>query len=103
LCLYLGIEVVFLPVGEPKRNAVVERINGLGVGQFWERKQFRTLDEVVHRIMHVNWKLWACHYTYFDLTALYKGQRNNVLSLRTKPFVPSIGSSVQFGNAAAKH
>lgn len=49
LCLYLGIEVVFLPVGEPKRNAVVERINGLWVRQFWERNQFRTLDEVVQR------------------------------------------------------
>jgi len=49
LCLYLGIEVVFLPVGEPKRNAVVERINGLWVRQFWERHQFRTLDEVVQR------------------------------------------------------
>jgi len=49
LCLYLGIEVVFLPPGEPKRNAVVERINGLWAKQFWNRNHFRTLDDVLRR------------------------------------------------------
>jgi putative transposase len=49
LCLYLGIEVVFLPVGEPKRNAVVERINGLWAQQFWERNHFRKIGEVVQQ------------------------------------------------------
>jgi putative transposase len=29
LCLYVGIEPIFLPVGEPKRNSVVERLHGL--------------------------------------------------------------------------
>jgi putative transposase len=46
LCLYLGIELVFLPPGEPKRNAVVERINGLWARQFWERNQFGSVEEV---------------------------------------------------------
>src|SRR5205085_11949635 len=49
LCLYLGIEVVFLPPGEPKRNAVVERINGLWAKQFWERNHFRRIDDVLRR------------------------------------------------------
>ena len=49
LCLYLGIEVVFLPPGEPKRNAVVERINGLWAHQFWERNHFGTLNQVLRR------------------------------------------------------
>lgn len=49
LCLYLGIEVVFLPPGEPKRNAVVERINGLWAKQFWERNHFRTISDVMRR------------------------------------------------------
>ena len=49
LCLYLGIEVVFLPPGEPKRNAVVERINELWAQQFWQRNHFRTLGAVLRR------------------------------------------------------
>ena len=49
LCLYLGIEVVFLPPGEPKRNAVVERINELWAQQFWQRNHFRTLNAVLRR------------------------------------------------------
>jgi len=49
LCLYLGIEPVFLPVGEPKRNAVVERINGLWAKQFWERNHFGTIKQVLRR------------------------------------------------------
>ena len=29
LCLYVGIEPIFLPVGEPKRNGVIERLRGV--------------------------------------------------------------------------
>jgi hypothetical protein len=62
LCLYLGIQVVFLPVGEPKRNAVVERINRLWAKQFWQRNHFRTLAEVVRRqAVFVDW--YAHEYT----------------------------------------
>lgn len=49
LCLYLGIQVVFLPPGEPKRNAVVERINGVWAQQFWQRNHFRTIGDVLGR------------------------------------------------------
>jgi hypothetical protein len=49
LCLYLGIEVLFLPPGEPKRNAVVEQINGLWARHFWERNHFRRIGDVVRR------------------------------------------------------
>ena len=49
LCLYLGIEVVFLPPSEPKRNGVVERINELWAKQFWERNRFGTFGAVLRR------------------------------------------------------
>jgi len=56
LCLYLGIEVVFLPPGEPKRNGVVERINGLWAKQFWERNHFGRFSEVLRRQeVFLNW------------------------------------------------
>jgi hypothetical protein len=46
LCLYLGIEPIFLPVGEPKRNGVVERLHGLWGQAFWRRHRFDGLVEV---------------------------------------------------------
>lgn len=46
LCLYLGIEPIFLPVGEPKRNSVVERLHGLWSQTFWRTHRFDTLAEV---------------------------------------------------------
>ena len=49
LCLYVGIELVFLPPGEPKRNGVVERINGLWAQQFWERNQFQEVGAVLRQ------------------------------------------------------
>jgi putative transposase len=46
LCLYLGIEPVFTPPGEPKRNWLVEGLNGLWVHGFWERDRFHSVAEV---------------------------------------------------------
>jgi len=40
LCLYLGIELIFLPVAEPERNGEVEQLNGLWAHAFWERRRF---------------------------------------------------------------
>lgn len=47
LCLYLGVEVIFLPVAEPKCNGEVEWLNGLWGGRaFWERRRFRSVTHV---------------------------------------------------------
>ena len=46
LCLYVGIEPIFLPVGEPKRNRVVERLHGLWSQTFWRTHRFDTLAAV---------------------------------------------------------
>jgi putative transposase len=46
LLLYLGIEVIFIPPGEPKRNHVVERANGIWAKSFWEKDRFSSLREV---------------------------------------------------------
>jgi hypothetical protein len=40
LCLYLGIELIFLPVAEPECNGEVEELNGLWGHAFWERRWF---------------------------------------------------------------
>jgi hypothetical protein len=44
--LYLGIEPIFIPVGEPKRNGVVENLNGLWGRSFWNRRHFHSLSQV---------------------------------------------------------
>lgn len=40
LCLYFGIELIFIPPAEAKRNSVVEGINHLWSHGFWERNDF---------------------------------------------------------------
>ena len=46
LCLYLGIELIFLPVAEPERNGEVEEVNGLWGRAFWERRRFASPGRV---------------------------------------------------------
>jgi len=49
LCLYLGIELIFTPPHEPKRNGLVESLNGLWTQSFWHRNHFRSFPDVVRK------------------------------------------------------
>lgn len=49
LCLYVGIELIFIPPAEPKRNALVEALHGLWAASFWERNHFRSFAEVLRK------------------------------------------------------
>ena len=40
LCLYFGIELIFIPPAEAKRNSMVEGINHLWSHGFWEKNDF---------------------------------------------------------------
>ena len=46
LCLYLGIELIFLPIAEPECNGEVEELNGLWGQAFWERRRFASFGQV---------------------------------------------------------
>jgi putative transposase len=46
LCLYLGIELIFLPIAQPACNGEVEELNGLWGHAFWERRQFTSFAQV---------------------------------------------------------
>jgi len=46
LCLYLGIELIFLPIAQPECNGEVEELNGLWGHAFWERRQFTSFAQV---------------------------------------------------------
>jgi hypothetical protein len=56
LGLYLGIELIFLPVAEPACNGEVEELNGLWAHSFWERRRFASFGQVVRASpAFVNW------------------------------------------------
>ncbi len=46
LALYLGIELIFIPPGEAKRNHVVERVNGIWAESFWDKNHFTCLRDL---------------------------------------------------------
>jgi putative transposase len=52
LCLYLGVEVVFIPEREPWRNGTVERFNDVYDKLFWRPQQFRDLAHLREELPH---------------------------------------------------
>jgi putative transposase len=56
LCLYFGIQVLFIPLGEATYNWPVEIFNGLWAKQFWNRHRFSRRRDVP-RAQHsfLNW------------------------------------------------
>jgi hypothetical protein len=51
LCLYLGIDVLFIPLGEADYNSPVETFNHLWAQRFWDRHHF-TRRRDVSRVRH---------------------------------------------------
>lgn len=49
LALYLGIEVIFIPPGEPKRNSTVERVNGIWAQSFWAKNHFTSHRDLLRK------------------------------------------------------
>jgi putative transposase len=46
LCLFCGIEPIFTPFYDPKRNYQIERFHSLWVKAFWSRHQFADLADI---------------------------------------------------------
>lgn len=46
LCLYVGIELIFIPPGEPQRKGLVESLHGLWARSFWNRERFHSFRDV---------------------------------------------------------
>lgn len=56
LALYLGIELLFIPPAEAKRNHVVERVNGIWAASFWDKNHFTGLRELERKSpKFLNW------------------------------------------------
>lgn len=52
LCLYLGVEIRFIPEGEPWRNGIVERFNDVYDKLFFRSQTFRDLEHLTHELAH---------------------------------------------------
>ena len=46
LTLYLGTELIFIPPGEPVRNSLVERVNGLWAASFFDKDHFTCVGDL---------------------------------------------------------
>jgi transposase InsO family protein len=60
LCLYVGIELIFIPPAEPRRNSLVEGLHGLWARSFGNREHFGSFEEVCRkspRFLH-----WYMHH-----------------------------------------
>ena len=61
LCLYVGVELIFLPFGEPQHNGQVEQFNGLWCGPaFWKRHHFGCFGHVGRQ--SARFIEWYMHY-----------------------------------------
>jgi putative transposase len=49
LALYLGIELLFIPPGEARRNHVVERVHGTWAESCWNKHHFPSLRELARK------------------------------------------------------
>jgi hypothetical protein len=49
LALYCGIELIFIPPGEAKRNALVEGVNHLWSAGFWNRNDFSSRADFMRK------------------------------------------------------
>ena len=47
--MYLGIELLFIPPGEAKRNHVVERVHGTWAESFWNKNHFTSLRDLARK------------------------------------------------------
>jgi transposase-like protein len=61
LCLFCGIEPLFTPYYEPKRNYQIENFHSLWVRSFWARHTFANRDEVQTETP-LFWRWYMYHY-----------------------------------------
>ncbi len=69
-CLLLGVEIIFIPEGEPWRNGIIERFNDTYDKSFFRRQRFSSID-MLRREAHVFENFHNDHHRYAKL-----GQRS---------------------------
>jgi hypothetical protein len=91
LALYLGIELIFIPPGEPERNALVEGIHHLWAQSFWRKNHFASVKAFQRKSPH-----FLAWYEDYEPPALHgltvkearKGGRRSKLTPRAIKHLP---------------
>jgi putative transposase len=92
LCLFCGVEPLFTPYYEPKRNYQIESFHSLWVSSFWSRHQFATLGEVEAET--VLFRRWYMKQYYPPALSgqtpaqVRRGAKVRVLSARLRQVIP---------------
>jgi len=92
LCLFCGVEPLFTPYYEPKRNYQIESFHSLWVSSFWSRHEFATREEVEAEIpLFRRWYMY--HYYPPALSGQTPAQvrrsaRVRLLSARLRMLIP---------------
>jgi putative transposase len=92
LCLFCGVEPLFTPYYEPKRNYQIESFHSLWVSSFWSRHEFATIGEVEAE-SRLFWRWYMNHYYPPALAGqtpaqLRRGARVRLLSARLRRLIP---------------
>jgi hypothetical protein len=59
LCLYVGVELIFLPFDEAERNGIIESFNHLWSRAFYNRRRFRSVAHVARASLE--FEAWYQH------------------------------------------
>jgi transposase InsO family protein len=95
LGLYLGIELIFLPVAEPERNGEVEAVNGLWGHAFWERRRFASRERVRQaRPAFVHWYMTEYAPPYLNGLTPWQAQRRELRHRLTAPQIASLPATL---------
>jgi putative transposase len=92
LCLFCGVEPLFTPYYEPKRNHQIESFHSVWVSGFWSRHEFGTLSEVQAEAPNF-WRWYMYHYYPPALNGqtaaqVRRGRRLGLLSARLRLLIP---------------
>lgn len=92
LCLFCGIEPLFTPYYEPKRNYQIENFHSLWVRGFWSRHTFGNRDEVEAETV-LFWRWYMHHYYPPALSGkspaqMRRGARVQRLNSRLRVLIP---------------
>lgn len=94
LCLFCGVEPIFIPEYEAKRNYQIETFHGLWSRGFWSKCMFRSLADVQTKVPHFT--KWY-HTAYCPPTL--NGQTPHQIRRAFKPFrlTPSLANLIPTG------
>lgn len=94
LCLFCGVEPLFTPYYDAKRNHQIETFHSLWLRFFWSRHSFRDLAQV-RRLTPAFRRWWQAHYRPPDLDGLTPDQVRQ--GARLRPLTPDLQHLIPTG------